>query len=64
VRRKIPVIVLTTSNAEQDIERCYAEGANSYVQKPVSMVGFVEAIARLREYWFEVAVLPKEDPLD
>ena len=63
-RRKIPVIVLTTSNAEQDIERCYAEGANSYVQKPVSMAGFVEAISRLREYWFEVAVLPKEDPLE
>ena len=58
--RKIPVIVLTTSDAEQDIERCYAAGANSYVHKPVDMQGFVMAIARLRDYWFEVAVLPKE----
>ena len=47
--RKIPVIVLTTSAAEQDIERCYAAGANSYVKKPVDLEGFVVAIARLRE---------------
>ena len=58
--RKIPVIVLTTSDAEQDIERCYDAGANSYVKKPVDMQGFVLAIARLHEYWIEVVVLPKE----
>ena len=58
--RKIPVVVLTTSDAEQDIHRCYDAGANSYVKKPVDMVGFVEAIARLKEYWLGVAVLPKE----
>lgn len=57
---KIPVIVLTTSDAEQDIVRCYDAGANSYVKKPVDMQGFVLAITRLQEYWFEVAVLPKE----
>ena len=56
---KIPVIVLTTSNAEQDVERCYAAGANSYVQKPVDFEGFIQAIARLSEYWLEVSVLPK-----
>src|SRR3989338_10960213 len=56
---KIPVVVLTTSNAEQDIERCYAAGANSYVQKPVDFEGFIRAIARLSEYWLEVAILPK-----
>lgn len=59
--RKIPVIVLTTSRARQDIERCYADGANSYIQKPVDMAGFVNAISRLKEYWFEVALLPKEN---
>ena len=57
--QKIPAIVLTTSNAEQDIERCYAAGANSYVQKPVDFEGFIRAIARLSEYWLEVAILPK-----
>jgi len=59
VLHKIPVIVLTTSSAEQDIQRCYDYGANSYVHKPVDMQGFVAAMTRLKEYWFEVAVLPK-----
>lgn len=58
---KIPVIVLTTSNAEQDIERCYADGANTYVQKPVDLQGFFLAISRLKNYWFEVAFLPREE---
>ncbi|MDX8379136.1 MAG: response regulator [Gallionella sp.] len=57
---QIPVIVLTTSNSEQDIARCYDAGANSYVQKPVDMAGFVAAMGRLKDYWLEVAVLPKE----
>mgnify|MGYP000907469300 FL=1 len=56
---KIPVIVLTTSDAEPDIEACYKAGANSYVQKPVDLKGFFDAIARLKEYWLEVAVLPR-----
>jgi len=56
---KIPVIVLTTSNAEQDIEQCYAAGANSYVQKPVDFEGFIQAIARLSDYWLNVSILPK-----
>ena len=58
--RKIPVIVLTTSNAEQDIEQCYAAGANSYVQKPVDLVGFIQSVARLTDYWFNVSILPKQ----
>jgi two-component system response regulator len=57
--QKIPVIVLTTSNAERDIEQCYAAGANSYVQKPVDFEGFIRAIARLSEYWLNIAILPK-----
>lgn len=59
--RKIPVVVLTTSTDERDIERCYQAGANSYVQKPVDLAGFMEAIHRLKDYWFEVVVLPKEE---
>lgn len=58
--QKIPVIVLTTSRARQDIEKCYADGANSYIQKPVNLAGFVQAITRLKEYWLEVAILPKD----
>lgn len=58
---RIPVIVLTTSSAEQDIQRCYDYGANSYMQKPVDLQGFVQAMTRLKEYWFEVAILPRND---
>jgi len=59
--KKIPVVVLTTSDAEIDIESCYAAGANSYIQKPVDLVGFMQSITRLKEYWFEVVILPKVD---
>jgi CheY-like chemotaxis protein len=57
--RSIPVIILTTSNAEQDIQCCYDYGANTYVQKPVDLQGFILAMTRLKEYWFEVAKLPR-----
>ena len=57
--KKIPVIVLTSSSDQRDIDRCYASGANSYMRKPVSFEGFVEAVQRLKEYWFEIAILPK-----
>lgn len=57
--RHIPIIVLTTSNDDRDVEACYQAGANSYVQKPVDMDGFIRAIERLNGYWFEVVVLPK-----
>lgn len=61
VLRKIPVVVLTTSNDTRDIERCYDIGANSYVYKPVNLDGFMEAVRRLKDYWFEVVVLPREE---
>jgi two-component system response regulator len=57
--RHIPVIVLTTSNDDRDVEACYQAGANSYIQKPVDMDGFLRAIERLKGYWFEVVVLPR-----
>lgn len=57
--KQIPVIVLTTSKDERDIEVCYRCGANSYIQKPVDLEGFMQAIERLNDYWFEVVILPK-----
>jgi two-component system, response regulator len=57
--KQIPVIVLTTSNDVRDVDSCYQAGANSYIQKPVDMEGFIRAIERLKGYWFEVVVLPK-----
>ena len=57
--KQIPVIVLTTSKDERDVEACYRCGANSYIQKPVDVDGFMKAIERLNDYWFEVVILPK-----
>lgn len=55
----IPVIVLTNSNDERDIERCYRDGANSYICKPVNFQGFIESINKLKEYWLTISVIPK-----
>jgi CheY-like chemotaxis protein len=61
--RKIPTIVLTTSSDERDVQTCYDCGANSYIVKPVELENFVEAVSRLRDYWFKIVILPKvEDP--
>lgn len=57
----IPVIILTTSGDDVDIESSYLHGANSYVQKPVDFDGLMNAIKRLKEYWFEVVILPRAD---
>ena len=59
--KKIPVVVLTTSSDERDINVCYAIGASSYIQKPVDINGFMKAIQLLKEYWFEIAIIPKAD---
>jgi CheY-like chemotaxis protein len=56
--RKIPVIVLTTSKAEEDIFRTYDLGVNSFITKPVTFPGLVEAMRILTEYWFEIVELP------
>lgn len=60
--RDIPVVILTTSENERDIDRCYAAGANTYIKKPVDLDNFFAAIRKLREYWFDLAILPKETP--
>ena len=57
---EIPVVVLTTSADRRDVEACYQAGANSYVQKPVNLDAFMEAIQRLHDYWFDVVILPHE----
>lgn len=58
--RDIPVVILTTSDNEKDVEECYKAGANTYIKKPVNIDNFFAAIKRLSEYWFELAILPKE----
>jgi CheY-like chemotaxis protein len=57
--RRIPVVVLTTSKAEEDILRTYDLGAAGYITKPVTFAGLVEAVKTLRKYWLEVVDLPR-----
>ncbi len=56
--RTIPVVVLTTSKAEEDILRSYNLGANAYITKPVTFAGLVGAIEALGNFWLEVVQLP------
>ena len=56
--RRIPVVVLTTSKAEEDIIRSYNLGVSGFITKPVTFKGLVEAIKALGRYWFEIVELP------
>ena len=57
--RQLPVVVLTTSSAEEDIYRSYDLGVNSFVSKPVTLQGLVDAMVALGRYWFEIVELPR-----
>ena len=56
--RHIPVVVLTTSKAEEDILRTYKLGVNSFIVKPVTFESLVEIVKTLMKYWFEIVELP------
>lgn len=56
--RRIPIVVLTTSEAEEDIYRSYDLGVNSFITKPVSFEGLVYVISALAQYWFQIVQLP------
>src|SRR5580704_948273 len=56
--RSIPVVILTTSKAEEDVERIYDLGANSFIVKPVTFDGFVQAMRVATRYWLQVVHLP------
>ena len=56
--KKIPVVVLTTSKAEEDIIRTYDLGVNSFITKPVSFSGMVDIMKALGKYWLEIVELP------
>lgn len=57
--KDIPVVVLTTSDVERDVENSYRLGANSYVTKPMDMDQFVAAVLAIEDYWFGLVRLPK-----
>jgi CheY-like chemotaxis protein len=56
--RRIPVVVFTTSKAEEDIAHTYLSGANSFIRKPVTFADFTRTVAGIKEYWEEIVTLP------
>ena len=62
--RRIPVVILTTSQQEKDIQQCYDSGASSYIVKPVGIDDFIRMVHCIDEYWFEIVRLsPMEERL-
>ena len=58
--RRIPIVVLTTSKAEEDIYRTYDLGVNSFITKPVSFESLIDVMKTLERYWFQIVELPAE----
>lgn len=56
--RKIPVVVLTTSKADEDIAQSYESGVNSYISKPVTFDGLVDVLRTLQKYWLQMVEFP------
>ena len=59
--RLIPVVALTTSNAERDVQECYRLGINSYIVKPLDFKQFAEAIRQVGLYWLILNRLPSDE---
>ena len=58
--RRIPVVILTTSKAEEDILRTYDLGVNSFIVKPVTFEKLVDAVRTVTDYWFRIVRLPSQ----
>jgi len=56
--RRLPVVVLTSSEAEEDVVRSYELNANAYLTKPVDFDGFVDIVKRIEDFWFSVVKMP------
>jgi CheY-like chemotaxis protein len=57
--KNIPVVMLTTSQAEDDLARAYANHVNCYIRKPVDFENFVEVVRGIEQFWFTIVTLPK-----
>jgi CheY-like chemotaxis protein len=57
-KKHIPVIMLTTSSSQKDIDKAYQHHANCYITKPVEINDFLEAISTIEQFWFNIVSLP------
>jgi chemotaxis family two-component system response regulator Rcp1 len=58
--KTIPVVVLTTSRAEQDVLRSYELQANCYITKPVDLEQFITVVKSIEDFWFTIVTLPRQ----
>lgn len=56
--RHIPVIILTTSGADHDVDFCYSAGANCYLRKPVDVLEFIDLMKMIEAFWLDLALTP------
>jgi len=56
--KHIPVVILTTSNSQEDIYKTHAHHANSYIVKPANVGSFIETMKNIEDYWFNMLKLP------
>lgn len=59
--RRIPVVILTTSDAEEDVKKTYAMHANCYITKPIDFRQFVKVVHSIEDFWLSIVVLPRDD---
>jgi two-component system response regulator len=57
--KTVPVVVLTTSNRQEDVQEMYACGANTYIEKPQDFHRFVQVLQTIHRYWLDTALLPQ-----
>ncbi len=62
--KKIPVVILTTSEAEQDIIKSYELHANCYITKPVNMDQFIKVVKSIGDFWFSIVILPPSEDFE
>jgi two-component system, chemotaxis family, response regulator Rcp1 len=55
----VPVVVLTTSRRQEDVQQMYASGANTYIEKPQDFDRFVQVLQTIHSYWLDTALLPR-----
>lgn len=60
--RPLPVIILTSSTAAEDVTQCYNSCANAYIQKPSSLDGYISVMETIEQFWFQHAELPSVPP--
>ena len=57
--KNIPVVMLTTSSNQNDVDKAYENNCNSYVKKPLNMSDFLDAIIKIEQFWLQLTTLPK-----